>query len=150
MESLEEKRIKAIAEQVPALQDELFLVGVRVKGNTGNQKVLIFIDGDEGINIDQCSLVNHQVGAIMEEQDFMNGKYLLEVSSPGLDHPLTLRRQYIKNKGRRIVVETLENEKLEGELKEVSEEGIMIALKNEEKEMKFGEINQSKIMVSLK
>ena len=59
-----------------------------LRGNVGNQKVLVLIDGDEGVNIDDCSKISRKVGPILEEGDFMPGKYLLEVSSPGLDHPL--------------------------------------------------------------
>ena len=79
MESLEQ-RIADIVRQAVSFDDQLFLVDIVVKGNTGNQKVLIFIDGDEGINIDTCGKVSREVGSVLEEEDFMPGKYLLEVA----------------------------------------------------------------------
>ena len=150
MEILEEKRIREIAERVISGDRDLFLVDVKVKGNEGNQKVLIFVDGDNGISIDQCSKISRQVGAEVEEEDFMKGKYTLEVSSPGLDFPLTLHRQYVKNVGRSLVVETVEGEKVEGELKEVKDETIELNCKQEMRSLKFEEIKQSKVKVSFK
>lgn len=145
-----EKRIQSIAEKVIEADQKLFLVDVRVKGNVGNQKVLIFIDNDEGLSIDECSSVNRQVGKILEEEDFMPGKYFLEVSSPGLDHPIKLSRQYKKNKGRQLEVETLDGEKLTGKLLDVDETTIVLDTQDEKKKIDFEEINQSKIVVAFK
>lgn len=150
MKMEEEKKIKALVEEIIKDQEELFLVDLKLKGNTGNQKVLIFVDGDQGISIDQCSQVSRRVGASMEEEDFMQGKYTLEVSSPGLDFPLTLPRQYAKNIGRELEIETTENEKIVGELVEIV--GNEISLKESEKirSLQFEKIKQSKVKVSFK
>ena len=148
---MEEQRVKDIVEKF--LQDDpsLFLVDVKIKGNSGNQKVLIFIDGDMGLSIDQCSKISRQVGAEMEEVDFMDGKYTLEVSSPGLDHPVTLHRQYVKNIGRMLKVEMSSGDVNEGKLEEVTEDNIVLVLeKQEPKTIAFNEIKQSKIIVSFK
>ena len=80
----------------------------------------------------------------------MQGKYTLEVSSPGLDFPLLLHRQYVKNIGRTLEVETNEGEKLEGTLLKVNEETIELNFKNESQSLKFEEIKQSKVKVSFK
>lgn len=146
----EEKKIRDLVEQTIQGIDDLFLVDVKIKGNSGNQKVLIFMDGDNGISIDQCSSISRQVGAEIEEEDFMKGKYTLEVSSPGLDFPLMLHRQYIKNVGRTLEVETSAGEKLEGTLLEVKEDTIELNFKNESQSLKFEEIKQSKVKVSFK
>lgn len=148
---MEEAKIKELAESAISEMDDLFVVDVKVKGNTGNQKVLVFIDGDNGISIDQCGKISRQIGSEMEEQDFMSGKYVLEVSSPGLDFPLTLHRQYVKNVGRELAVETIEGEKLEGTLQKVEEEMIeLIIAKKYVHSIAFQEIKQSKVKVSFK
>ena len=123
---MEEQRVKDIVEKFLQEDPSLFLVDVKIKGNSGNQKVLIFIDGDMGLSIDQCSKISRQVGAEMEEVDFMDGKYTLEVSSPGLDHPITLHRQYVKNIGRMLKVEMSSGDVNEGKLEEVTEDNIKI------------------------
>lgn len=146
---VEERKIKEIVERLIESLGDLFLVDVKVKGNSGNQKVLVFVDGDNGISIDQCGLISRQLGAELEEDEIMEGKYTLEVSSPGLDFPLVLNRQYVKNIGRELEVELIE-EKVEGELKKVDEDSIVLDLKGEERSLKFEEIKQSKVKVSFK
>lgn len=147
---MEEEKIKEII--LKALEDDssLFLVDFKIKGSAGTEKVLIFIDGDEGISIDQCSRISRRVGSEIEELELMSDKYTLEVSSPGLDYPLTLNRQYVKNIGRSLSVETMEGEKLEGELKEVNEDSIRLSLKKDERMISLKEIKQSKVIVSFK
>ncbi|MEQ9466029.1 MAG: ribosome maturation factor RimP [Ekhidna sp.] len=149
MEIVEEQKIREIANKLIEGTKDLFLVDVKIKGNVGNQKVLVFVDGDNGISIDQCSHLSRQLGAEMEEDEIMEGKYTLEVSSPGLDFPLVLKRQYAKNKGRDLEVE-LDEEKLEGKLKEINEDSIVLEVKSQERLIKFEEIKQSKVKVSFK
>lgn len=61
----------------------------------GKQSVLrIFIDSDEGITVDDCARVSHQVSGILDVEDPIQGEYNLEVSSPGLDRPLFYLPQY--------------------------------------------------------
>lgn len=146
----EEKKIKALAEKAIEDFDDLFLVDIKVKGNTGNQKVLIFVDGDNGVSIDQCGRISRQVGEEIEEEDFMVGKYTLEVSSPGLDFPIVLHRQYVKNIGRNLEVETNEGDMVEGELLEVNKGAIVLKHKAENRSLEFEEIKQSKVKVSFK
>ena len=138
--------VNVVLEQHP----ELFLVDIVVKGNIGTQKVLILIDGDKGINIDDCSMVSRAVGHQMEEEDLLDGRYNLEVSSPGLDHPITLKRQYAKNVGRNLDILTLENERIKGKLLEVSDDNITLEVDKKTQEIAFNEINKTKIEVSFK
>ncbi|NQZ75200.1 MAG: ribosome maturation factor RimP [Ekhidna sp.] len=144
-----EEEIKTLVNAAIAEDESLFLVDVIVKGNVGNQKVLIFIDGDNGLSIDQCSLVSRAVGNEIEDQDLMEGKYTLEVSSPGLDFPISLHRQYVKNIGRNLELETIAGEKIEGELIEVTESSILVKSKSE-RSFLLDEIKQSKVKVSFK
>lgn len=150
MEMEEESKIRILAERAISESNDLFLVDVKVKGNSGNQKVLVFVDGDNGISIDACSKISRMIGAEIEEEDFMTGKYTLEVSSPGLDYPLTLHRQYVKNVGRSLVVETLEGTNIEGELLQVEKDEIFLKGSAEKRSIKFEEIKQSKVKVSFK
>ena len=79
----------------------------------------------------------------------MEGKYTLEVSSPGLDFPISLHRQYVKNIGRNLELETIAGEKIEGELIEVTESSILVKSKSE-RSFLLDEIKQSKVKVSFK
>lgn len=119
--------IKAVEQRVEAMIGEdpgLFLVEVRIKP-TNNIKV--FIDGDQGISIEKLVQYNRRLYRQLEEGSVVpGGDFSLEVSSPGLDEPLKLKRQYRKNIGR--FVEVLENEgdKKEGKLVDASDNEIVI------------------------
>ena len=70
---------------------------------TNNIKV--FLDADLGISIDKCVSYNRALyKEIVESGIFPDGDFSLEVSSPGLEEPLKLRRQYQKNIGRNVEV----------------------------------------------
>jgi ribosome maturation factor RimP len=148
--------VKAVEILVQALlsgEPGYFLVDVRIKP-TNNLKV--FIDGDQGISIEKCVLYNRALYKKLEESGlFPTGDFSLEVSSPGLDEPLKLLRQYRKNIGRKVELVMQDGSKKEGRLLEVSEDGIIVEEikgKNKKKEVinhtfLFDNIKTTKIQV---
>ena len=74
--------------------------------------VRIYIDKDGGVTIDDCSEISKQIGDILDVHDIPPDPYTLEVSSPGLDRPLTKDRDFIKYRGYKVHIKT--GEKLEG------------------------------------
>jgi len=99
---------------------------VEIKINAGNN-VKVFIDADHGASIDKLVRYNRTLYKQIEESIlFPDNNFSLEVSSPGLDEPLKLHRQYIKNTGRNIEVTDLSGIKTEGKLLSVAENGIVI------------------------
>ena len=130
-----------------------FLVDIRIKP-TNN--VRVYIDGDQGISIEKCVQFNRALYKKLEEsQLFPNGDFSLEVSSPGLDEPLKLHRQYKKNIGRQVELVLQDGTRTEGRLLEVSEDGIIVEEtkgKNKKKEVinhtfLFENIKTTKIQV---
>lgn len=70
---------------------------------TGRQVTLrIYIDVEGGITVDDCERVSRQVGAVLDVEDVMRGRYALEVSSPGLDRPLFTAEHFRRFAGRRV------------------------------------------------
>lgn len=100
-----------------------FLVEVSIKP-TNNIKV--FVDADQGAAIDQLSKINRALYKWVEENLFPNGDFSIEVSSPGLDEPLKLERQYLKNIGRNVEVLLKNGIKREGKLLSVSANEIVV------------------------
>jgi ribosome maturation factor RimP len=95
---------------------------VKVKP-TNNIK--IFIDGDQGVTIDDCTRLNRALYKQIEEEGlFPDDDFSLEVSSAGVGEPLLMYRQYVKNIGRTVSVVQNDGQILEGELKEAMEDGI--------------------------
>lgn len=115
-----ERKVKALISNDP----DLFLVEIRIKP-TNNIK--IFIDGDQGVSIDRLVQFNRSLYKQIEsEAMFPNGDFSLEVSSPGVDEPLKLHRQYIKNIGRNVEVTDDAGLKREGKLVTVGENSIQV------------------------
>jgi ribosome maturation factor RimP len=106
--------------------EQHFLVDIVISGQKGPKKVLILLDGDEGINIDDCAKISRKVGLIIEEEQIIEDAYRLEVSSPGLDHPIVLLRQYVKNIGRNVRITTNEGQQYEGILIDANETEVHI------------------------
>ena len=71
----------------------------------GRRKLLrIYIDRDEGVDVELCAAVSRQVSAIMDVEDPIQGEYVLEVSSPGMDRPLYELAHYQQLLGEQIAV----------------------------------------------
>ena len=105
-------------------EKDLFLVEIRIKP-TNNVK--IYIDGDQGVSVDKLVSYNRKLYRQLEEEGtFPDGDFSLELSSPGLDEPLKMHRQYVKNIGRPVEVILNDGIKQEGVLKAVSEEAIEV------------------------
>ena len=107
-------------------EKDLFLVEIRIKP-TNNVKV--YIDGDQGVSVERLVYYNRKMARQLEEEGiFPDGDFSLELSSPGLDEPLKMHRQYVKNVGRPVEVVMLDGIKQEGVLKSVGEEAIELEI----------------------
>ena len=127
---------------------ELFLVDLTVKGVSGKQLVLVVIDSESGLPIEMCSLISRKLLTKIEEKDLIEGTFNLEVSSPGIDKPISLPRQYKKNIGRKLEVETLDGEIFEGELKKIEEQTIALYLKERVETIFLDKIKKAKVLIS--
>jgi ribosome maturation factor RimP len=153
---IEKARIKLIVEE--HLKDsDLFLVEVKI---SGRNKIMVFLDGDKGVPISSCVDVSRHIESQLDRdvQDFE-----LEVSSVGIDTPLTMPRQFVKNVGRDIVYTDADDRKVKAKLVEAGEEGITVEKeiskkKKKQKEepedpfqkLKYDDIKDVKVQVSFK
>ena len=78
------------------------LVDLEVKVGGRNGLVRVFIDQPDGIGLDDCEAVSRQVSAVLDVEDPIPGQYTLEVSSPGLDRPLTKREHFERFAGAEV------------------------------------------------
>jgi ribosome maturation factor RimP len=139
----------------PLLQEDIFLVSIKIKPANN---IKIYLDADSGLGIEKCIKINRALYKIMDEMGmYPGGDFSLEVSSPGLDEPLKLLRQYRKNIGRDVEVITNDEVKKEGKLTTVTEEKITIEFtegkgkkaiqKNEE--IYFTDIKQTRVQIKI-
>lgn len=134
-----ESQVQAVEKMVLDMLAEdpaYFLVDIRIKP-TNNIKV--YLDGDQGITIEKCISLNRALYKQLESSGlFPPDNFSLEVSSPGLDEPLKLYRQYRKNVGRPVEVILKDGIKVEGKMIEVQDDAIVVEEtrgKNKKKEV---------------
>ena len=99
----------------------------------------VYIDKPEGVNINDCEVVNRALSAKMDELDFIDDAYILEVSSPGLGRALKKERHFEKSIGQEVEVKTykaIDKEKQFVGILQSYEDGV-ITIETEKKEMKF-------------
>jgi ribosome maturation factor RimP len=89
------------------------LVGVEhLRRPAGASTLRVFIDHPNGITLDDCAAVSHQLSGVLDVEDPLPGRYVLEVSSPGLDRPLVYPEHFRRFRGQRVQVRLAE--KIEG------------------------------------
>lgn len=93
--------------------NDCFLVEMKLHQNN---KLEIFIDSDSGITFQKCQRISRFLEEYIDEQSWLGEKYILEVSSPGIDRPLKFIRQYHRNIGRRVEVNMKDGTRQKGTL----------------------------------
>lgn len=150
--ALREAVIKFLDEIISS--SDYYLVDVVVSDSKIRKKITVYIDSDEGITIDQCGKVSQDLGKELEE--IIDVAFVLEVSSPGADSPLKFERQYVKNIGRTLKVNLLDQTEIKGTLTQVSEGSITIEpeakkkIKPEAVTLPIEQIKEAKVVISFK
>ena len=148
------EKIKELAEKC-LVNPSHFLVEVVVSKHKP-WKFTVIVDGDQGISIDDCAALSRALNESLESE--ISDPYTLEVSTPGLDHPLKLNRQFAKNKGRKLKVHLANKSIVLGVLQQVEAEKIVIEAEVKEgkkietkaMEIPFAEIEKAFVTVSFK
>ncbi len=150
-------QISAYVESLLADDHEIFLVGLVQKGKGAGAKLIILLDGDKGVSIEKCAEMSRQVSHFIDEMVELNEPLTLEVSSAGLDHPLLLNRQYVKNIGKNVKTTLNDHTIIEGKLLGVTDESIQLDVIIDKKKktvakelINFEDINKTIVLVSFK
>ena len=98
-----EQRTEAIL--LPILEKHGFsLWDVEYVKEGGNWYLRAYIDKPDGIGVNDCEVVSRELSDILDEEDYIEGSYILEVSSPGLGRPLKKEKDYKRSIGREVEV----------------------------------------------
>lgn len=149
---LEEKIEALVLQHLP--DQRYFLTEIKAKQAGSKTKISIFLDGDEGIDIATCAQISRQVGKDLEELDLLEHPYTLMVSSPGLDQPLKLPRQYHRNLGKKLKIKLKNQDEIKAKLRDVGEDFIVIDElsasqgKNKEEKIPLSEIETTHVLAS--
>lgn len=149
----------AVSKKVEALEQMLSpavaAVGFELWGiellQQGRHSVLrVYIESPNGIGIDDCTLVSHQVSGVLDVEDPIAGEYTLEVSSPGWDRPLFHPEQYARFVGSevtaRLSVPLNGRRKYKGLIQQVLEEGVEILAEGQVVTIPFAQIDKANIV----
>jgi len=152
-ELLKEK-LEALVNEAIADAVDHFLVEVKI---LPNKKVQVFVDADNGIKIERCVKISRFVEKVLDEEKWLGEDYTLEVSSPGMDSPLKVFRQYKRRIGREIEVLLTTGVRHEGILKAANEEKLTVEqtikiskkeLVTETFEFPFADIKHTKLILN--
>lgn len=141
LEKLEEIAKEACAHHGVALYD------LETKRAAKGLIVLIYITKIDGVTIGDCKNVSREISNQLEIDDFIDERYFLEVSSPGLERELKLKKHYVSAIGEKVKItfqETEKNKTIIGELKEVTTDFVKLALVEAELEIPFSNIKKAK------
>lgn len=115
--------------------------------SSGNRILRLLIDDEfGGITINECAQINRALSALLEEEQFLNENYTIEVCSPGLDWPLREKKDFQRALDRKVHLYLKEipgvKRELVGMVKEVLDDGLIIDVDNDSLEIKYDNINK--------
>ena len=149
---MELERIRAIAERV-AGSEGLELVAAEWAGGPGRGVLRLTIERPVGgVSHNDCQSVSEQVGAILDVEDLVPGRYILEVASPGLDRRLYRPADYERFRGRQVKVvlkrrrEELGGRRFKGELEGLAEGRVRFRLEGRDLEVPYEEIERANLV----
>lgn len=141
-----EKEIQSIVER-----EGVELLGVELVTEGGRRVLRVYIDSPIGISLRDCERVSRAIDPILERADLIEGRYFLEVSSPGIERPLFKRRDYERFKGELVKINTalsIEGKRnFTGKIKTTSENSVVIETDSGDVEIAFENINKAKLVV---
>lgn len=107
----------------PAVENAGFFLEQVLISNPGNHQILTcVVDGPKPLNLDEVTVISRLISDLLDETDLIDGAFTLEVTSPGVDRPLTQRRHWEKNVTRLIAMVMNDGTLLTGRLTELRED----------------------------
>jgi len=126
------------------------LVDAELTGGGHHPTLRVYIDSPRGITVDDCADVSRQLSAILDVEDPIPGSYTLEVSSPGLDRPLTTPEDFRKHVGENVKLRLrtpLDGRRnFAGRLVEMSDERVVVEVDMQRFELAFDAIERARLV----
>ena len=128
----------------------LDLEDVEVRSAGRRRIVRVLVDGERGVGLDQVAEVSRAVSDALDGSDVLGDTpYTLEVSSPGVDRPLTLARHWRRNVGRLVVVHSGGTD-LTGRISSADEEGVELDLEPGLRRLPYSTISRAVVQVEFR
>ncbi|TQV74834.1 ribosome maturation factor RimP [Aliikangiella marina] len=125
-------------------------LGVEYIGQGKHTILRIYIDHENGINVDDCASVSHQVSGILEVEDPISSQYTLEVSSPGMDRPLFTMAHFSDYVGQEVQIRCHVGvdgrRKFKGKLVSATDETLVVEVDNETFDIDFQDVDKANLV----
>jgi ribosome maturation factor RimP len=147
------KDLKTEIEKIvePILTQEGYdLVDIKLSRFKRNYRLQIFVDSDHGITIDDCAFLSRLVGTALDTTDVIQNRYILEISSPGLDRPLHSDRDFKRKIGEAMAVDVIEDGRertVRGTLASVENDVLVLNGENGEEKIFLSNVRQGRIIL---
>ena len=147
--------VDRVEKMVTAITDEkgYETVDVEYVKEAGQFYLRVVVDKEGGISLNECEEVSRALSPKLDEDDFIEENYYLEVSSPGIDRALKRDKEFVKYKGRDVEIKLYKAidgvKQFEGELVGLDEENNIVVIINNE-EVKFNRKDVAIIRLAIK
>ena len=129
------------------------VVDVEWLTESGRRILRVYIDRENGVNIDDCSRISATLEDVLDVQDLISSAYNLEVSSPGLERPLRTMAHFEKSLGKKVKVvtkEKIDNRKnYKGLLKAAENEVLTIEIDNQDFAVPFDQVQKARLIFEM-
>jgi ribosome maturation factor RimP len=138
-----------LAEPIEALGLDLEAVDL---SKAGKRSVLrVAVDKDGGVDLDDIAAATGEVSRVLDDSDVMgNNSYTLEVSSPGVDRPLTLPRHWRRNVSRLVTVTMTDGSAVEGRITDADDDGAVLEVDGGSTRVSFADVAKARIQIEFK
>ena len=125
------------------------LEGVTVSQAGRRSLVRVVVDGEAGVSLDDIATVSRLVSSVLDDNDGLTGRspYVLEVTSPGVDRPLTEVRHWRRAAGRLVSVPVAERGTVTGRVRSADEGGVVLEVAGEECKLGYGQLGRGSVQV---
>lgn len=134
-----ERVVRGFAEELAAASG-LDLVDVALKGQGSRQLIRVMIDRKGGVDLAACQELSRRLSARLDEVDPVPGRYTLEVTSPGVNHPLEGRRAFERVEGRQVRLLRDEAPELHGTVRAADDEAVVLDVEGEDVRVPYADI----------
>ena len=148
--------MSSIAEQVIDLAEPILegmgfeLVDIAYLCERGRWTLRLFIDKEKGVTLDDCAMVSGELGDLIESRDLVPHKYVLEVSSPGINRPLRKEKDFVRVVGQKVKIRTLRPVKgcrnFTGILRDVQNGTLVLEMEGQRLAMHLNEIDKANLI----
>lgn len=129
------------------------LVGIEYMPQGKHSLLRVYIDAEDGITLDDCSRVSHQLSGLLDVEDVIKGQYNLEISSPGLDRPLFTAEQFARFAGHevkiRVSIPQAGRRNFQGVLRGIQDDAVMLDLESEQVAIPLNAIDKAHLVPEL-